>query len=231
MTPRETAVHRLQSQLGYTFQDRSLLDRALTHSSLLGLGRKVDHNERLEFLGDRVLGLVVAESLMIRFPQASEGELARRLNGLVSGATCARVAERIGVGEALRHVASSARKAGAASQTLLGDACEALVAAVYLDGGLEAARAVVRTHWGDELAETNSLALANPKAALQEWLAAEARPLPSYDVIDRAGPDHAPVFTVQVTASGLTPISATGRSRQDAEKAAALALLTREGRL
>jgi len=229
MKARDTAVATLEQRLGHVFADRVLLERALTHASVRGLGRKVEHNERLEFLGDRVLALVVAERLLELHPDETEGHLSKRLNTLVDRASCARVARELGMPDALRHVAGSAHKAGTASDTILGDACEALLAAVYIDAGLEAVRAIILRLWETELIAA-PLVSANPKAALQEWLASMKRGLPIYDITDRSGPAHAPMFTVTVTAEGIEPGVARGRSRQEAEKAAALAVLTREGR-
>lgn len=229
MKPRDAAVATLEQRLGHVFADRALLERALTHASVRGLGRKVEHNERLEFLGDRVLALVVAERLLELHPEEPEGQLSKRLNSVVDRASCARIARGLGMPDALRHVAGSAHKASTASDTILGDACEALLAAVYLDAGLETARAIILRLWDNELTAAPPVS-ANPKAALQEWLASMKRGLPIYEITDRSGPAHAPLFTVTVTAEGVAPGVAQGRSRQEAEKAAALAVLVREGR-
>lgn len=219
----------MAAALGHSFQDPGLLDQALTHPSAGSGQRRYATYQRLEFLGDRVLGLVVAEALFRRYPDADEGELSKRIHALVDGPTCARVAERLGVGPALL-MGGGQRGRIRISDAVLGDACEALIAAVYLDGGWEAARAVVERLWAEAF-EAGRLAVAHAKSALQEWAAANGRPPPAYAVIDQSGPAHRPVFTVEVAISGLEPARAEGRSRQDAEKAAATALMTREGLL
>lgn len=229
MTARLEAVAALEQRIGYVFRDRVLLERALTHASVRSLGRNVEHNERLEFLGDRVLALVIAERLLELEPQETEGQLSKRLNSLVDRGSCARVARGLDLQSVLRTVGGSTHRESAASDTMLGDACEALLGAIYLDGGLGEVRAIVRRLW-DEALTTAPPVSANPKAALQEWLASLKRGLPVYDIVSRTGPPHAPVFTVRVTVEGLEPGTAKGRSRQEAEKAAALAVLRREGR-
>jgi ribonuclease-3 len=229
MKRREAAIAVLEERLGHVFADRALLQRALTHASVRSLGRAVEHNERLEFLGDRVLALLIAERLLELQPGEAEGQLSKRLNSLVDRASCARVARALEMPSALLTVGGSTHRESTASDTILGDACEALLAAVYLDAGLDKAREVVRRLW-DEALITAPPVSANPKAALQEWLASLKRGLPTYEIIERSGPPHAPMFTVRVNAEGLEPGIARGRSRQEAEKAAALAVLRREGR-
>jgi ribonuclease-3 len=230
---RAEAVAALVRRLGHAFMDRALLERALTHSSVAE-GAPPDagglrDNERLEFLGDRVLGLLVAERLSADFPAADEGQLSSRLHALVDKTACARVGERLGVGAALRLSAGETKSGGRKKAGLIADAVEALLAAVYLDGGLEAARAVFQRAWAEELSAPPAPALANPKSALQEWAQAQGRALPAYRVAGRAGSDHAPTFTVEVSVEGVEPLTAQGRSRQEAEKAAATAMLKREG--
>lgn len=227
---RAEAVAALQRRLGHAFADPALLERALTHASVSDGGRKAPRdNQRLEFLGDRVLGLLVAERLVADFPEADEGEMSARLHALVDKAACARVAEALGVGPAMRLSAGETRQGGRRRESVLGDAMEAVLAAVYLDGGLEAARSVFTSAWAAELSAPPRRALANPKSVLQEWALGQGRPLPAYRVTDRSGPDHAPVFTVEVAVQGVAPLTAQGRSRQEAEKAAATAMLEREG--
>lgn len=226
---RAEAVEALQRRLGYRFQDAHLLERALTHVSAGQTADKVRHGERLEFLGDRVLGLCIAEALLERHPAAAEGELSKRLNALVSGAECAGVARRLGIGLALRMAGGETKSGLRDNDTVLGDACEAVIAAVYLDGGLEAARAVVRAEWAEGMARVERPGVLNPKSELQEWAVASRRGPPAYAVVERHGPDHAPTFTVEAVVPGLEPVRATGPSRQAAEVAAALALLKREG--
>lgn len=231
---RTEAVAALVQRLGHSFRDPALLNRALTHASV-GEGaapqthRAPRDNERLEFLGDRVLGLLVAERLHRDIPEADEGQLSSRLHALVDKAACGRVGERLGVGAALRLSPGETKTGGRAKAGVIADAVEALLAAVYLDGGLDVARAVFDTAWTEELARAPQPGLTNPKSALQEWAQGSARPLPTYVVTGRTGSDHAPTFTVQVTVEGVEPAAAQGRSRQEAEKAAAIALLTREG--
>jgi ribonuclease-3 len=229
MDRRVVAVGDLERRIGYTFSDRHLLEQALTHASVGDGAKKTADNEVLEFIGDRVLGLLAAEALAERFPQAKEGELAPRLNALVSRETCARVARAADLGPALRLSASSSKIGGRETDSILAGGCEALMAALYRDGGLEAARRVFLDLWSAEFDRAAQGKPRDPKTTLQEWAQGQAKPLPTYAVVDRKGPDHAPVFTVQVVVTGLDPVSATGRSRQDAEKAAARALLDREG--
>lgn len=232
---RAEAVAALTRRLGHRFRDPSLLENALTHPSVGegadrdGRGRPFADNQRLEFLGDRVLGLLVAERLMRDYPDADEGEMSARLHGLVDKPACARVAEAMGVGPALRLSPGEARQGGRRREGALGDAMEAILAAVYLDGGLAAAECVFAEAWDAELRAPAAPALKNPKSALQEWALGQGRPLPRYVVVSSTGPDHAPTFTVEVRVEGIEPLTAQGRSRQDAEKAAASALLKREG--
>jgi len=226
MNDRQAAVGELERRIGHAFADRDLFERALTHASVGDGARKVRHNERLEFLGDRVLGLLAAERLLAMDPDSREGVLSPRLANLVNGKACARVARRIALGDALR-IAGSATKIGARdSDTVLGDACEALMAALYIDGGLEAARAFFLKFWSEEFDNAESEAK-DVKNHLQEWAQSRGLPLPKYEVVSRTGPDHAPVFTVKVSVDGYPDETGSGRSRQDAEKAAALCMLTR----
>jgi ribonuclease-3 len=231
---RAEAVAALVDRLGHAFSDPALLERALTHSSVgegadKAAGRPARHNERLEFLGDRVLGLLVAERLHRDFPEADEGELSSRLHALVDKHACGRVGERMGVGAAMRLSPGETRTGGRRKEGVVADAMEALLAAVYLDAGIEAARAVFDRAWAEELATPAPRALNNPKSALQEWSQGQGRALPVYRVIGQTGSDHAPTFTVEVSIPGVEPLTAHGRSRQDAEKAAATAMLKREG--
>ena len=200
-------------------RDLSMFERALTHGS-----QGQDNYERLEFLGDRVLGLAVAEWLFDHFPGEPEGALSKRLNALVTGAVCAEVARHIGVPAHLR-LGKQARDDGAAnSDNVLGDVMEALIGALYLEAGLESARAFVRRVWGERVV-THSTAPQHPKSALQEWAAAHNRKPPAYEVIERSGPHHAPRFTVKVSLGRLAEATATGASKQEAETAAAGTLL------
>jgi ribonuclease-3 len=226
---RAEAVAALQARLGHSFADQTLLERALTHASVGQTAERVRHNERLEFLGDRVLGLCVAEALLEQHPIDNEGDLSKRLNILVSGAECAKIARAIGVGPALRMAGGETKSGLRDNDTVLGDACEALIAAVYLDGGLDKAAAVVRTLWAEAMAGVEARGFLNPKSQLQEWAAAAKRGAPKYRVVERTGPDHAPQFTVEVALGSLAPETAVGSSRQAAETEAARAFLIREG--
>jgi len=222
---RAEAVAELERRIGHTFGDRDLLERALTHASVGDGARTVLHNERLEFLGDRVLNMVAAERLMVLDAEAREGEMSRRLSALVNYHACSRAARRAGISGALR-LSAGAMKAGARdSDAVLGDACEAMIAALYLDGGLETVRAFFDRFWAEEFAALGEPRAKDPKTQLQEWAQGQGLPLPRYELVGRAGPDHAPSFTVAVEVQGFGPEQALGRSRQDAEKAAAQAML------
>jgi ribonuclease III len=228
MDRRAAAIAELEAHLGHVFADRELLERALTHASVGNGSRKVAHNERLEFLGDRVLGLLAAETLVVRHPDWREGELSRRHATLVAGKTCAEVARHVGLPGALRLAGGASKQGGRDNDRILGDAMEALMAAVYLDGGLAAARAVFAAAWTNVLASAAAGEGREPKTALQEWAMAAGLPLPSYREVSRSGPDHAPLFVVEAAVEGYAPERAVGSSLREAEKAAALALLERE---
>lgn len=232
---RAEAVAALARKLGHDFRDPSLLEQALTHASV-GEGAEHDargrpflDNQRMEFLGDRVLGLLVADRLMREFPKANEGEMSSMLHSLVDKAACARAAEALGVGDAMRLSPGEAKQGGRRREGVLGDAMEAILAAVWLDGGIDAARTVFERAWAAELSAPPRKSVANPKSALQEWALGQGRALPTYRIVQRTGSDHAPTFTVEVTVQGVEPLTAQGRSRQEAEKAAAAAMLKREG--
>jgi ribonuclease-3 len=230
MMDRASAVAELERNIGYSFKDRDLLERALTHASVGDGAKSVRHNERLEFLGDRVLNLCAAERLMALDADAREGEMSRLMASLVNYHACSRAARAAGLPEALR-LSPSASKVGARdSDAVLGDACEALIAGLYIDGGLECARAFFLKFWSDEFARLDEPREKDPKTQLQEWAQGRGLPLPAYEVISRKGPDHAPIFTVAVSVEGFLPERGDGRSRQDAEKSAAqMMLLKREG--
>ncbi|MCE6949975.1 ribonuclease III [Cereibacter sphaeroides] len=212
------------ARIGHDFREPDLLLRAVTHSSLSSATRP--DNQRLEFLGDRVLGLVMAEALLAADQKATEGQLAPRFNALVRKETCAAVARDLGLGEVLKLGRSEMMSGGRRKEALLGDALEAVIAAVYLDGGFEAARRLVLRLWGDRIAQVEADAR-DAKTALQEWAQARGLPPPTYEATDRSGPDHAPVFTVEVRlGNGETERAAAGTKRV-AEQAAARALLAR----
>ena len=224
-------AHRdaLLAELSHAFDDGELLERALTHSSALeGLRNGRKDNERLEFLGDRVLGLVVADMLIDAFPKAPEGELARRFNALVRRETCADVAREINLGAYINLGSSEDKAGGRRKEAILADACEAVIAAIYRDGGLNAAARFIRAKWEKRLDAATSVPR-DPKTLLQEWVQARALPHPVYEVIERSGPDHAPEFTVRVNITSLASGTGKGGNKRRAEQAAAQAVLEREG--
>lgn len=225
MNTRVAATADLERRIGHVFTDRDLLERALTHASVGDGARDVRHNERLEFLGDRVLNLIAVERLMALDPDAREGDLNRKLANLVNYHACARAAEACGLPQALRLSASATKVGARRSDAVLGDACEALVAALYIDGGIEAARAFFERFWADAFETLDGPRAKDPKTELQEWAQGLGLPLPDYQVVDRKGPPHAPVFTVEVRVRGHEPVSAEGSSRRAAEKAAAQLML------
>lgn len=218
----------LETRLGHAFRDKSLLDAALTHPSLAGFkgGRGLGTYERLEFLGDRVLGLIVAEMLYRAFPQEAEGALARRFAELVRRESIARVAAEIGLGRHLRLAVSEAEAGGRDNPALLADAGEAVIAALYLDGGLEAARRFVEPAWRPLMAE-EARPPQDAKTALQEWVQGHGLPLPAYALVAMAGPPHEPRFEVEVRVEGRGSASGAGKSKRAAEQAAAAAMLAR----
>lgn len=226
---RDTAIAALEQRLNYQFKDRALLDRALTHASVSGLARNVKQNETLEFLGDRVLGLLTAERLMQLHPEEREGPLSTRLHGIVNRDACARVARAIGMADAVRRAGIATKKPSTAGDTVLADASEALLAALYLDAGLDETRRIYLDIWAGEI-EAAPAAHGNPKNQLQEYVVGLGLPTPRYGVLEQVGPAHAPIFTVEASVDGLEPSRAKGRSRQEAEKAAAQAMLDREVR-
>ncbi|SEN63608.1 RNAse III [Roseovarius tolerans] len=213
-----------QARLGHEFADPSLLVRALTHSSMSSPNR--DDNQRLEFLGDRVLGLVMAEALLAHDSAATEGQLAPRFNALVRKEACADVAREVDLGTVLKLGRSEMLSGGRRKMALLGDAMEAVIAAVYVDAGFEAARAMVLRLWGGRIGAVKEDAR-DAKTALQEWAQARGLPPPDYAETARSGPDHAPVFTIEARLQSGEHVSATAGSKRQAEQAAARALLDR----
>ena len=224
LTPDQSA---LCARLGHDFVDPDLLIEALTHASLSSRGPRRD-NQRLEFLGDRVLGLVVAEALLAHDRDAVEGQLAPRLNALVRKETCAEVAVEIDLGAALMMGRAESAAGGRKRTALLGDAMEAVIAAVYLDAGHAAAREMILRLWGVRIATAEARA-ADPKTSLQEWAQARGMPPPEYRDVAREGPDHAPVFTVEAVLDNGAREAAQAKSKRAAQAAAAEALLARLG--
>ena len=214
----------LEARLGHSFADKGLLERALTHPSAARGGGTRTY-QRLEFLGDRVLGLAVADALLLAYPDAPEGELAKRHTQMVRAEACADVAEALALGPHLR--VSAAERRGAIKPNILADAMEALIGAIYRDAGFDVARARVLAFWPADM--TDDARLTDPKSALQEWALGEARAIPRYALASREGPDHKPVFVIRVEVDGLDPADGEGASKREAEQAAARALLRREG--
>lgn len=216
------ALESLTETLGHRFRDAGLVEHALTHPSAGAQG--LPDNQRLEFLGDRVLGLVIAEALLEAYPDESEGSLAPRLNALVRRETLAAVAEEIGLGPHLRLGRSEAQSGGRKKPAILADATEALIAALFLDGGLGPARAFVLKHWQRRM-DAPAEAPTDPKTRLQEWAQARAMPPPGYTELSRSGPDHAPRFAVEARLESGQTARGEARSKKQAEQAAAAALL------
>lgn len=215
-------VQAFEARLGHRFAEPGLLIRALTHPSIATEARP--DNQRLEFLGDRVLGLVIAEALLAADEGAAEGALAPRLNALVRKETCAEIARQIDLGAVLRLGRSETMSGGRRKTALLGDGIEAVIAAVYLDGGYDAAKQMVLRLWGDRIDRVEEDAR-DPKTALQEWAQARGEQPPAYVEIAREGPDHAPRFTIEARLADGRRATASASSKRAAEQAAARALL------
>ncbi|HMG46264.1 MAG TPA: ribonuclease III [Allosphingosinicella sp.] len=213
----------LEEHIGHKPIDLAMFERALTHSS-----RSEENYERLEFLGDRVLGLVIAAWLYALFPDEPEGKLSKRLNVLVARTTCAEVGRELGLAAQMR-LGKQARDDGAfESDNVLGDIVESLIGALWLEAGFEPARAFIHRAWGDRVNRQDS-APQHPKSMLQEWAAANNRRPPAYEVLGRSGPQHAPTFVVRVSIKGVGEAEAEGTTKQDAETEAAQALLDQLG--
>jgi ribonuclease-3 len=221
-------LEALAGRLGHRFEQPRLLRRALTHTSARTPSRQAHNYERLEFLGDRVLSLVVADLLLARFPDEREGDIARRHAALVRRAALAEVAAALRLGDHVVLSRGEAETGGRDNPAILADVCEAVIAALYLDGGLPIAARFIERHWGP-LIEAAPHPPQDPKTALQEWAQARGLALPQYREIGRKGPDHGPLFTVEVTVEGQPPGCATGPSKRTAEQAAAAVLLSRIG--
>lgn len=204
------------------------MKRALTHASASGTAS----NERLEFLGDRVLGLIAAEKLHALYPKDDEGILALKFNALVRGETCAAAVEAAGLGEHLILARSESGSGGRRKVAILAGACEAVIAALYLDGGLDAARPFIDRYWADAFAALNE-EMRDPKTRLQEWAQSRGKKAgaPVYTIIGREGPDHAPVFSVEVRVIGKEPQRGTGTSKREAEQDAAKRMLVSVGKM
>jgi ribonuclease-3 len=212
----------LEADLHHRFTNRDLLREALTHAR----AKAKTCNERLEFLGDRVLGLVIAETLVQRHPDEDEGQLAPRLNALVSRETCAEMAEALGIGMHMLMARSEAQNGGRRKPALLANVMEAIIAAVYLDAGADAARDFILRHWGTRL-DAQRAAPTDPKTALQEWAQARGWSLPVYEAVKRSGPDHDPRFTIRVTLANGESAEAVAPSKRAAERESARLLFER----
>ena len=218
-------LRSLSDRLGYVFADTELLHQALTHGSS---GRKAKDYERLEFLGDRVLSLVIADALFHNHAKEKEGKLAARHSAIVKGEVCADIGEAMGLEDFIK-VGDTEKKTGVhRMRSVLGDAVEALIGAVYIDGGLEAARKVVLHFWKVVL-EMPGTAEKDAKTFVQEWVLAKALPLPRYELAAREGPEHKPQFTVRLTIEKHSNVEGAGPTKQSAEMAAAAAFIAREG--
>jgi len=224
-TRTASQAEELALTLGHNFAKLELLQQALTHPSLAGFRQRKKGAmayERLEFLGDRVLGLIIAHWLYETYPEASEGELAKRHAALVNREALRKVALDIGLGKYLRLARGEEADSGRKNLATLSDALEAVLGALYLDGGLTPASAFIHRFWQRDIAiDTPD----DPKTALQEWAQAQGLPLPAYRVVERSGPAHAPKFIVEASIKGSDPVSAAGNSKREAEKAAAQLLL------
>lgn len=228
MSHRTKGHSKLEARLGHKFADPELLDRALTHSSAIAPARRIASSyQRLEFLGDRVLGLVVADMLYRKMPRATEGDLSRSLNALVRKETCAAIARALDLGSELNLGESEARTGGADKDAILGDVIEAVIGAVYVDAGLGPAYEIVERLFGAHLGESGTTR-ADAKTTLQEWAQGRGLEPPAYVEVSRTGPDHAPEFTIAVKLNGFAELTASGASKKLAEHKAAEAFLVRE---
>jgi ribonuclease-3 len=218
----------LEATIGYHFNDAALLIHALTHVSAIAGGNRAGSYQRLEFLGDHVLGLVISDMLFRAFSKADEGELSRRLADLVRRESCADVARVIDLGTALKLGASEANAGGRVRTAILADACEGLIGAVFLDGGYAAATAMIERLWGERM-RAPARPLRDSKTVLQEWAQARGLPTPVYREVARTGPHHSPEFRVRVVLPNHEQVEGLGPSKRAAEQAAAAAMLAREG--
>jgi ribonuclease III len=229
MSRKAKSLDELETRIGHVFADKAVLERALTHISAASpkQGRGGSY-QRLEFLGDHVLGLAVSDMLYRAFPKADEGELSRRLADLVRRDTCAEVARAIDLGAALKLGNSESNAGGRKRTATLADVCEALIGAVFIDGGYPAAAALIERFWRERMLKPPQ-PLRDAKTMLQEWAQGRGLPAPVYREVERTGPHHSPKFRVAVDISDKPPAEGLGTSKRAAEQAAAAAMLTREG--
>jgi ribonuclease-3 len=223
---RKLDTEALQERLGYRFRDPDLLAQALTHVS--AASAPGGSYQRLEFLGDRVLGLAIASLLYRSFPHAPEGELSRRLSELVRRESCAEVAVGWDIGPFLKLGGGEVQSGGRRNQAILADVCEAVIGAAFIDGGFDAASEMVERAFG-ELLSAPRRPLRDPKSALQEWAQGRGLPTPTYTIAEQTGPNHAPKFTIMVKVKGTESGIGHGTSKRAAEQEAARSLLLREG--
>jgi ribonuclease-3 len=228
---KTAALNSIESRIGHKFAKRTLLATAFTHVSALNPAKRhrADSYQRMEFLGDHVLGLVVSDMLYQAFPRADEGELSKRLADLVRKETCADVAKSLGLAEDIKLGAVGKPSAEARlRESVLGDICEAVIGAIYIDGGYPAASAFVEKHWTERM-HKHRRPMRDAKTALQEWAQSKGLPTPVYREVERTGPHHDPQFRVAVDLPGLAPAEGVGGSKRAAEKVAASAMIEREG--
>uniref|UniRef100_Q07M75 Ribonuclease 3 n=1 Tax=Rhodopseudomonas palustris (strain BisA53) TaxID=316055 RepID=Q07M75_RHOP5 len=225
----KAAAAAIETRIGHDFKDAGLLATAFTHvSALKSSHSRADSYQRMEFLGDHVLGLVVSDMLYRAFPKADEGELSKRLADLVRKETCADVALALGLLDGIKLGTVGAGAGARLRKSVLGDICEAVIGAVYLDGGYPAAAKFVEANWTERMRKPTR-SLRDPKTVLQEWAQGKGLPTPAYREVERTGPDHDPKFRVRVELPGLEPAEGIGGSKRAAEKEAASAMLAREG--
>lgn len=212
----KSRTEQIEKQLGHRFKNKGLLTDALTHSST----NEETNYERLEFLGDRVLGLIVANALYEKFPDEAEGDLAKRLAALVQGELLAEIAKEIDLGKSIILSDAETQAGGAENENILSDVFEALIGALYLDAGLAKCKTFIEKLWKERFFQMKTPPQ-HPKTIVQEWAQGQGLPLPAYKILKQHGPDHAPLFDVQLTVKGYGPVVAQGSSRQEAEKEAA----------
>jgi ribonuclease III len=228
MNARKKSPATLEKKIGHRFKDKSLLTQALTHVSAIGDGKLKTSYQRFEFLGDHVLGLAISDLLLREFPNAQEGELSQRLSDLVRKETCAEVGLELDLGSYVYFGRHELQSGGRKKKTILADVCEAVIGAVYLDGGFAAASKFIEKYW-----RTRALApgreLRDAKTRLQEWAQKQGLPTPSYRQVERKGPDHKPVFRIAVEVEGVASGEGVGATKRDAQRAAAEAALQAQG--
>jgi ribonuclease-3 len=223
------ATLAIEERIGHKFADTNLLVTAMTHVSALKPSRKRGESyQRLEFLGDHVLGLIVSDMLYRSFPNADEGEMSKRLADLVRKESCADVAKSLGLADDIKLGAVGAGAGARLRKSVLGDICEAVIGAVYLDGGYQAASEFVERNWTERMKKPRQ-PLRDPKTVLQEWAQGKGLPTPVYREVERTGPHHDPQFRVAVDLPGLAPAEGVGGSKRAAEKVAASVMIEREG--